>query len=132
MELGANIRKLRQAKGLTQVQMAEALGVVQQLITRYEQGVAYPSIQKLIEIGKILGVTPNQLLGIGEPLKTEPNRLFHGNSRMARIQEIFAKLPSNEQRAFLKLIEGYTAHTGQGRREAKAPSKKPANKKAAR
>lgn len=132
MELGANIRKLRQAKGLTQVQMAEALGVVQQLITRYEQGVAYPSIQKLIEIGNILGVTPDQLLGIGEPLKTEPNRLFHGNSRMARIQEIFAKLPATEQRAFLKLIEGYTAHTGQGRREAKAPGKKAANKKATR
>lgn len=58
--------KYRKEKGLTQKQLAEAMGVTPTAITQYETGVRKPDIVKLKKLATILGCTTDQLL---EPIK---------------------------------------------------------------
>ena len=49
-ELGERLRILRESVKLSQVKMAELLGVKQSSINRYEQGQSAPSLETLVQI----------------------------------------------------------------------------------
>ena len=66
MSEGENIKKYRNRKGMTQVQLAEAVTVTHPMITAYERGTKNPSLQVAFEISKVLGCTLEDLL---EPQK---------------------------------------------------------------
>lgn len=66
MSVGENIKKYRNRKGMTQVQLAEAVTVTHPMITAYERGTKNPSLQVAFEISKTLGCTLEDLL---EPQK---------------------------------------------------------------
>lgn len=57
------LRKLRQATGLSQKQFAEAIGFRKDLYNKYEQGVARPSYETLLRIADELGVSLDALFG---------------------------------------------------------------------
>jgi len=57
------IRKKREAKGLTQDQLADALGVDQTAVSQWERGVTLPRADKLPELAKLLGCTIDELFG---------------------------------------------------------------------
>lgn len=50
------IARARIAKGWTQAQLADALGVIQQQVARWENGESEPRTKTLIRIGDALGV----------------------------------------------------------------------------
>lgn len=54
--LGNNIRKYREAKGLTQVALAVKLGLSYEYICRVERGQKCMSLRKLFELADILEV----------------------------------------------------------------------------
>lgn len=56
------IRALREAKGLSQAELAEALGVDQTTISAWERGVAEPTLFNLRRLADVLGVYPGELL----------------------------------------------------------------------
>lgn len=56
-EIGKKIKALRKTRGLTQIQLADALGVERASISNYETGRRYPHLQQLEQIAKILGVS---------------------------------------------------------------------------
>lgn len=58
-----NIKDIRLRKGLTQADVAAALGVSSVVYSRYETGKRQPSIDMLIQMGDIFGVTVDFLLG---------------------------------------------------------------------
>ena len=53
-ELGERLRRLRESVKLSQVKMAELLGVKQSSINRYEQGQSAPSLETLVRYAVIL------------------------------------------------------------------------------
>ena len=57
IKLGKRIREVRTEKGLTQLQLAHAIGKDQQSVQRLETGNVNPTIFYLLEIVKGLGVT---------------------------------------------------------------------------
>lgn len=57
IKLGKRIREVRMEKGMTQLQLAHAIGKDQQSIQRLEAGNVNPTIYYLIEIAKGLGIT---------------------------------------------------------------------------
>lgn len=61
--LGNNIKRLRNAKGLTQPQLAKKVGVRYNSIQNYEAGVSKPSDSKLALLSNALDVTPSLLKG---------------------------------------------------------------------
>lgn len=59
--MGRNIKKLRQEKGLSQVKMAEIIGVSPTYIGFIEQGVRNPSIATADKIARALGVKLSEI-----------------------------------------------------------------------
>jgi transcriptional regulator with XRE-family HTH domain len=53
-QLGLAIRSWRKCQDLTQTEVAKHLGISKQLLSRYEKGVQLPSLQKTLEMAKIL------------------------------------------------------------------------------
>ncbi len=54
--LGLNIKKCREAKGLSQANLAEKLGFSYEYVCRVERGQKYISLRKLFELADILEV----------------------------------------------------------------------------
>ncbi len=54
LELGARVRRLREAKGLTQKQLAVAAGMTQPAVARFESGGTVPTIQVLERLAAAL------------------------------------------------------------------------------
>ena len=60
--LGANIRRLRKAKGLTQEQLAHEAGMAMRYVAGVERGEENPSLRFLVKIAEALGAEPADLL----------------------------------------------------------------------
>ena len=70
---GALIRRLRRELGLTQLQLADRLGVSDKAVSKWERGLGSPEVSTLPRLSQVLGVdlarmlqgdlTPNDLVG---------------------------------------------------------------------
>jgi transcriptional regulator with XRE-family HTH domain len=60
--VGANIRRLRKAKGLTQEQLAHESGVAMRYVAGVERAEENPSLRFLVKLAEALEVEPAQLL----------------------------------------------------------------------
>lgn len=60
--LGLNIRKLREARGLTQQQLSKASGVPRPTWANLETGVANPTLSILVKVAQALGVSIEELI----------------------------------------------------------------------
>jgi transcriptional regulator with XRE-family HTH domain len=60
--VGRNVRAVRQARGMTQEQLAEASGFSQQYISDLERGRRNPTVVSLYELALALNSTPIELL----------------------------------------------------------------------
>ena len=61
MNIGNNIKQLRQKNNLTQEQVAGKLGVSYQAVSKWENGANTPDIALLPEIANLFGVTIDSL-----------------------------------------------------------------------
>lgn len=60
--VGANVRRLRRAKGLTQEQLAHDAGVAMRYVAGVERAEENPSLKFLVKIAEALDVEPCVLL----------------------------------------------------------------------
>lgn len=60
--MGARIRRLREQLGMTQKQLADALGLNQSAIALWESGKTVPTLQNLYRLADILGCDARDLL----------------------------------------------------------------------
>ena len=61
-DIGKNIRTLRERKGMTQEELAQALFVTRQTVSNYETGKSRPDIDMLVSIAQVLETDVNQVL----------------------------------------------------------------------
>ena len=62
MELTERLAQARKARGLSQADAAERLNVSRQAISRWETGVGTPSLDSLIQMSQLYGVSLNELV----------------------------------------------------------------------
>lgn len=62
MELTERLAQARKAKGLSQAETAERLNVSRQAISRWETGVGTPSLDSLIQMGRLYEVSLDELV----------------------------------------------------------------------
>ena len=72
LKIGKFIAECRKKKNLTQVQLAEKLGITDKAISKWERGVAMPDSAIMLELCDILGISVNELLN-GEKINMENN-----------------------------------------------------------
>ncbi len=61
MNLGENIYRLRTERNLSQGDLAEALDVSRQSVSKWENNAAVPELDKLIRLSQIFGITLDEL-----------------------------------------------------------------------
>jgi transcriptional regulator with XRE-family HTH domain len=100
-KLGERIAALRNARGLTQVQLADALGYSQQQVLSFEKGRRRVPVSALPELAKVLGVPVEELLGAGDsrPAKRGPT------PKLQRQLEQLSQLPRSQQRFVSQMLD---------------------------
>ena len=69
---GKFIAECRKQKNLTQMQLAEKLGITDKAISKWERGITMPDTSIMLELCDILGISVNELLS-GEKINMENN-----------------------------------------------------------
>ena len=99
-ELGASIAALRKAQNITQVQLAEALGVSQQTVTAYESGRRRMPVSSLPFIARFLGTTVEELIGE----KPAPGKRGAAPKLQQQIERI-QQLPKTQQKFVMQMLD---------------------------
>jgi len=105
---GARLSAIRQSRGKTQAELAEAVGVSRRVIAYYEQDEAQPPGAMLVDLAKALRVSADQLLGLKAPKETTSPR----TARLIKRLEKVAQLPPTDQRVVFKLVDGLLRSNG--------------------
>ena len=72
--VGKTIATLRQNRNMTQQQLAAALNVSHQAVSKWENGAALPDVQTLMDLTRLFGITMEQLLNAEVPPERLENR----------------------------------------------------------
>ena len=88
MATGDNIRRYRKAKGFTQAQLADAVGLTEGAIRHYESGIRAVKPELLEEIAKVLGVSAGALKDYG--VETAGDLM----SLLVRLEDSFGIVPA--------------------------------------
>jgi transcriptional regulator with XRE-family HTH domain len=98
--MGRRISETRKALGITQVQLADALGVAQQVVASYEVGRHRVPASFLPRLARTLAVSVEELIG------EEPQRSRRGPSpRLLQQIERIQRLPKAKQRFVMQMID---------------------------
>jgi transcriptional regulator with XRE-family HTH domain len=98
---GARIARRRKAKGLTQTQLAEQMGLVQALVSAYERDSLRLSADMAVRFAQTLGVSTDELLGLKRARRTNGELPLKLSRRLQGIE----RLPAARQKALLQTID---------------------------
>jgi transcriptional regulator with XRE-family HTH domain len=108
IQLGERITLLRKGQAITQVQLAEQLGVSQQTVTAYESGRRRVPISHLPRLAVLLGVSVETL--IGQPATAASKR--GPTPKLLQQLERLHALPRAKQRMVSEVLDSLLAQAG--------------------
>jgi transcriptional regulator with XRE-family HTH domain len=100
--IGRRLKELRQSRGVTQVELAEQLGIKQSVLSECEQGQVRLHGALVVRLARALKVSADQLLGL-EPLSDKRPR----SGRLGRRLESIERLPRPKQRVVLEMVDAF-------------------------
>ena len=62
--LGMKISSLRKEKGMTQLELAEKMGVTDKAVSKWERDLSYPDINSIPKLAEIFGVSVDELMQV--------------------------------------------------------------------
>ncbi len=65
-DFGTVLKQLRKSHSLTQEELGKQIGLSKAVISKYENGMGYPTFDVLLQISKVFGVTTDYLLGVSK------------------------------------------------------------------
>lgn len=108
-ELGERIAAARKERGLTQAQLAEALGIAQQTLGHYEVARARIAADLLPRLAEALDISLDELLK-GEPTVRIPGKRGPA-SRLEQQLDAITRLPKAKQKMVSELIDSVIVKT---------------------
>ena len=105
--LGARVAELRKARDITQVQVAEHLGVSQQTANAYETGYRRIPVSALPPLAQFLGVSLDELVG-----ETTLAKKRGPTPRLQQQLEQISQLPRAKQRFVIEMLDTVLQQTG--------------------
>lgn len=108
-ELGQRIARFRKAQGLTQVQLAEILGISQQTMAHYEVGRLRVSVAMLPPLAKALTVS------VEDFIENVPSPQKHKRGPASKLQqqiERVSQLPRAKQKFVMEMLDTVIQQAG--------------------
>jgi transcriptional regulator with XRE-family HTH domain len=100
--LGAHVTALRKSRGMTQAELARAIGVSQQAVFSYEIGERRISVLVLAKIAKIFSTSVEGMVSLSKPPRVPKGRL---SPRCMRHAERLQGLSKTQQRFVVRIID---------------------------
>lgn len=88
-DFGENLKHLRKSRELTQKELGVKVGLSKAVISKYENGMGYPSFDILVRIAQFFGVTTDYLLGVAKSKTIDVSGLT--DSQISTIHQIIAE-----------------------------------------
>jgi len=101
--IGSRLRELRERRGLTQVELAEKLGLDQTLISGYERGTVRMHGALIAGFAKALRASADEVLGLQ---KSRGDGIVKSRGLLRRLQKV-DRLPPGELETLLKTIDTF-------------------------
>lgn len=103
-----NLKKLREAQGLSQSKLAEKLSITQQSIYKYENDLAFPNLETLKMMSNLFHVSidflvENEILSSNQPPLPAPL-----TKKEEELLKYFQQLPPVTQKAIIDLLKSIT------------------------
>lgn len=105
---GARLSRLRKAAGLTQVELADHVGIIQALVSAHELDKLKLAAEMAVRYAKVLKVSTDELLGLKTSKRTNGELSVQLVRRIKGIKE----LPPAQQKALLKTIDVFLKSAG--------------------
>ena len=102
MATKSNLRRLREAAGLSVRELAKQIGESHTNVSYWERSGQIPRSDVLAPMAKVLGVTVHDLLG--EP---KPGRAVTPGGKLGQVFGQVAKLPRRQQQKVIEMAEGF-------------------------
>ena len=96
LTLGEKIKELRKRDGRKQEDLASALGVTNQAVSRWEKDGSYPDMEMIPAIANYFGITIDELFG-------------YENDREKKIDAIFKQIKEMNARLLMSYVLGNKA-----------------------
>ena len=103
VDFGSKLTQLRKEAGLTQLELADEIGVSRRMIAYYEGESQHPPASLLPDLAQVLGVTTDELLGVAPLQRKSPSP---SNRLLRRLQQI-EKLKARERRQLLRIVDTF-------------------------
>ncbi len=98
---GKKLRECREAKGLSQKELAKLLNTSYSVIGKYERDEMQPSIEAAKKIAKLVSTTVGYLLG-----ETDEENILKDPDMLKRLTEI-EKMDNEDKGSILKVLDGF-------------------------
>ena len=98
---GKKLRERREAKGLSQKELAKLLNTSYSVIGKYERDEMQPSIEAAKKIAKLIDTTVGYLLG-----ETDEENILKDPEMLKRLNEI-EKMDIEDRGSILKVLDGF-------------------------
>jgi len=117
MLIGKRLREIREAKGISQVEVSRATRLAQSYLSRVENGHTVPSLQTVEKWGQALGIPLYEILYDGEeppqplklPTEKEPESLWGNSEQEAQalneLRQALSKMTQRKRRILLSLAQ---------------------------
>ena len=96
VDCSEKLRTLREAKGLTQLQVANKIGISKAMISAYETASKAPSIEVLIRLAQLFGVSIDYLVCVDSPKLIDVSEL--DDESVALIVALVSKMKTSKEK----------------------------------
>ena len=106
--IGQRLSAIRKAKGLTQIDVANTLGITQTLISKYERGDLLLHGELIVEFAELLGVPTDEILGVERKrgARAGPAAPIIDKTLARRLAQLQA-LPRRDRDALLRTLDAF-------------------------
>jgi transcriptional regulator with XRE-family HTH domain len=105
---GLRLFNARKARGMTQQELADKVGITKRMVANYEGLSDGPTVERVSELAHALGVTVSYLLGESTLKNIEPEV----PPSLRKHVEKLKKLPAKDQKTAIRMIDALAAQNG--------------------
>ena len=102
--VGQRMARIRRERAITQVELAERLGVTQPMISDYEKGRLRLHGEIIVQLSQIFKVSTDELLGLKN---SKPDR--KPNPKLLKRLQQLEELSRRDRQAIIRTIDAYLA-----------------------